>query len=222
MEQTPHDLLEELVMAPRRFHETKFALSDDHQYFPSTGQWSHDSLLNYNDILESSISYSQLMMLTPRVEPQATSFVSCPSSEIQPYFSSYTPPFQVLDELEPTRGHEVNVHDHYNSRNDISVYDFKETYSCSSSRNVRELSAPSEIPVFSIGSFEDDNRARSKVKKLEGQPSKNLMAERRRRKRLNDRLSMLRSVVPRISKVRFPYYFSLSCMFHFTYVPQLN
>lgn len=55
-----------------------------------------------------------------------------------------------------------------------------------------------EVPFFNTDACLE---GKSRAKRLPGQPSKNLMAERRRRKRLNDRLSMLRSIVPKISKM---------------------
>lgn len=58
------------------------------------------------------------------------------------------------------------------------------------------------------GAYEVDEGAGNGVGQFDGKgkgkkglPAKNLMAERRRRKKLNDRLYMLRSVVPKITKV---------------------
>lgn len=104
------------------------------------------------------------------------------SSSYSP-FESYPLPSVMEEEVEP---HDVFYTD------DLGTLEVVATATTSSCK-AEPVVSPERVPVL-VG---QKNRSR----RVEGQPSKNLMAERRRRKRLNDRLSMLRSIVPKISKV---------------------
>ncbi|KAK7346087.1 hypothetical protein VNO80_20601 [Phaseolus coccineus] len=190
MELSQLGFLDELV-APRR--DTWNALSTGFLDLLSNG-WSFDTFLENPSLATSNSLFGAFSApLDRRSEcsyinevppyPFADGF-TMPLPELHPGNDDPPPP------LPPTVEDEgIAFHDNNNKKK------FEETKGVC---KVEEQG--SEIPLFNIG-MSDDGERKPKTKKLEGQPSKNLMAERRRRKRLNDRLSMLRSIVPKISKM---------------------
>ncbi|KAG5026817.1 hypothetical protein JHK86_022731 [Glycine max] len=188
MELSQLGFLEELV-APRR--DSWNALSTGFCELLSNGCcWSFDTFLENPTFGAFSAPRfdSPYSSEVSAAYPFAADGFTMPLSELDPGSDEPPPPPPLPPSLEDA---EIGFHDNNNKKKN----NFEETkVVCKVEEKDRE------IPLFKIGMCDDGER-KPKSKKLEGQPSKNLMAERRRRKRLNDRLSMLRSIVPKISKM---------------------
>lgn len=177
------DLLAPTTETWSTFSNSQELATIDTQLFPT--QQDDDLLL-----LPSSSSFSN-----------SSSFLQLVSSTMQPTFQSlYTEEESIyssvpyFDNFLPINGSLSSSYDHQMFP---LMVDEEDNEGDEDHKNV--LTNNDQIPtVFNMGVHEGK---KSKSKKVEGQPSKNLMAERRRRKRLNDRLSMLRSIVPKISKM---------------------
>ena len=118
---------------------------------------------------------------------------SCPPGELYPFVDYYPVP-----EIDSSYGTPIPIQEEQGFLG-CDLHNLEERFNgCKV-----EIEHTTTIPEFNSMAFGGERKNRTK--KVEGQPSKNLMAERRRRKRLNDRLLMLRSIVPKISKVILPF-----------------
>nr|UYZ96440.1 HLH113 [Artemisia annua] len=172
---------------------------------PTSEAWSTFSNLQELNTFDTQLFPTQLdddlLMLPPSSSSYSnSSFLELLSSSIQPSFQSpytdesiysSTPCF---DSFLPVN---VSVSSSYDQQMFPFMAEGEDNDGDEDHKDV--VVSHDQLPtVFNMGA---NGEKKSKSKKVEGQPSKNLMAERRRRKRLNDRLSMLRSIVPKISKM---------------------
>ncbi|MED6131850.1 hypothetical protein PIB30_013580 [Stylosanthes scabra] len=215
MELSQLGFLEELMLAPR-----KDTWSSTHDVFSSAAAWNYDPFLETPSFLtSSSSSYPPPPAFSPPPPSDQRFIIDCPFTASYPFSddaftmpdldSSYTTKYEYeYDDAAPpppplTHTHEdVDDDNDNNNNNNPSVLEDEDPgfLGCKVEEQA-VLDLQVNVPVvFNMGLCGVGDK-KTKSKKLQGQPSKNLMAERRRRKRLNDRLSMLRSIVPKISKM---------------------
>ncbi|CAI9110549.1 OLC1v1010598C1 [Oldenlandia corymbosa var. corymbosa] len=199
--QTENVLLEDLILASKReTYWTTFYGGGDYQIFPSN--WNSDAAFNDPDQDLASSSSSGLGLISPiELESDQYAFPHCEQisrldgiavpAEFDPCFD-HCKQYRNLTPMTIGSGNAGMIQDVQ-----VGLFGQGENGVC----KVEEEQTVPPIMDESLSKMDLFGEQKSEVREVEKQPSKNLMAERRRRKRLNERLSMLRSIVPKVSKM---------------------